>query len=165
MRQWVNNKRHGNGFCHNHRIQEKTKNHNGRLAWPDNDRNTATVGTMGSCSEVQMNSTKTNSSIELRVEQYYLKHGGFRHQYEPLEYWCFRCLAAREGWDEDLRCIRAPSEVLEVHSDIDARPMTDETACGAYSDDETMTGAGQDSGSAEVDCRERGRKRKIADIS
>ncbi|KAL3456106.1 hypothetical protein BJX64DRAFT_294410 [Aspergillus heterothallicus] len=37
----------------------------------------------------------------LRIEHYYIKYRGFRHEYGPEEYYCFYCLASRERWEVD----------------------------------------------------------------
>jgi hypothetical protein len=103
----------------------------------------------------------SNPIAALRIEHYYRKYDGFRHQYEPQEYWCFHCLASREGWELDEGWVPTPelvSTVMEVDSDVEGRSGTHCDACGgSLSDDH---GSEEEAASPE-----RGRKRKISEIN
>lgn len=52
----------------------------------------------------------------LWVEYCYKKHGGWRDEYLPSEYYCFLCLALREGWDANYEEFCEHFETLGEHS-------------------------------------------------
>ncbi|KAJ5966430.1 hypothetical protein N7481_013144 [Penicillium waksmanii] len=66
------------------------------------------------------------------AEHCYKKYGGWMHEYERCEYYCFYCLALRECWDEEYEEVcdyfQAPSKEGERGgSDLD-EPDSDESA-------------------------------------
>ncbi|KAL3439861.1 hypothetical protein BJX65DRAFT_62761 [Aspergillus insuetus] len=135
---------------------------------PNNDQDTSNDILMESFPRDDAYTPDADSNLvaALRIEHYYTKYNGFRHKYKPQEYWCFHCLASREGWELDEVWVSAPelSKVMNVYSDTEEGPGTDGDAYGHYSDGERMDG--DDPGSTEdVESPGRGRKRKIVEIS
>ncbi|CAI7572320.1 unnamed protein product [Penicillium manginii] len=51
------------------------------------------------------------------AEHCYEKYGGWRHGYEPCEYYCFKCLASLEGWDAEYEEVCEYLETLSEESE------------------------------------------------
>lgn len=53
------------------------------------------------------------------VEHCYKKYGGWREEYLPSQYYCFSCLALREGWGTEYEELREHFETLGEHSRVE----------------------------------------------
>ncbi|KAJ5397713.1 hypothetical protein N7509_005826 [Penicillium cosmopolitanum] len=65
------------------------------------------------------------------AEHCYKKYGGWRNEYERLEYYCFKCLAFLEGWDAEYEEVCEYLEALseEAEGDGSDSDMTDMSVC------------------------------------
>jgi hypothetical protein len=147
MQEWVHDTRQDNGLCHNH-PNRGTIGDFGIPEMEDHGAAMLTHGLVARGPRGYAQETNKNALAALRIEHYYIKYEGFRHEYQPQQYWCFHCLACREGWelDEGWEPTGALSDDMEVDSDTEEGSNseegheTDDDAWDASSDDESMSG-------------------------
>ncbi|GCB20428.1 hypothetical protein AAWM_03313 [Aspergillus awamori] len=103
VQQWVSDGRDASQIRHN-RCQEAVMDLGVELDTDkmlheslDSTKCSSPLATPGSYTHFSVDTKRA----ALRIEHYYMKYRGFRHEYEPGEYYCFYCLAIKESWELD----------------------------------------------------------------